>query len=100
MYGNLIAGLVMGLALYTAKMGTVGLVKRAMPFIKPLLDSMFGLLIVDLGVGFLGTHTLNSIGCTGLTAGMILITYMFLTFVNIYAKIYYKKVKTLCLSFF
>jgi urea transporter len=99
MLGNLTAGIIMGLLLYAAKMGTVGLIKRAMPFLKPLLNCTFGLLIIDLGVGYLGTSTLNNIGCTGLTAGFILITYMFLTFINIYSKIYFRKAKQLCSSY-
>lgn len=95
----LLAGFLMGTLLYIAKMGTMYLVKKVLFFMKPIFESTFGLLVIDLGFGYLGTQTLASVGMQGLTAGFVLITFSVWTFLYIFFKIGMKKVRILYHSY-
>lgn len=91
MWAYLQIGIIVGLMLYPAKMGTVYLLKRALPFLKPFFHSTFGLLITDVGMGILGTKTLASMGAGGLTSVVILVTFGFCTFIYVFTILGCKK---------
>ena len=91
----LTAGIIGGTALYIGKMGTVYLIKQMLPFLKSFFHTIPGLLITDLGIGFLGTKTLTSMGASGLTSVFIMITFGFWTFLYIFSVLGIKKAKVL-----